>query len=344
MMINRSPPKLEFGHVATLLLGAAWLTSVQLGYAAETGHMPLTAAELARRVKMQPLPMKFEPGVFETNGVKIQINSGGDYNLAVFSGRDEAGRSWICWAWLGALEGALYEADLGGEGSKELIFVAATGGNGWAPSSQILTLVLEPSGRPLVTRFDGYFTYDGAGVQDMIDFAGDGHAALARQSFDDGFWVTSLYTWEDRRWKLAKGRIGDRSFPLHTRFTKADNHTATTPIRGRHPREDDLSTASAGAGAPRIKDIEWSENEQSLTVALSDGRRCVATDSTVVVDTKGGRQIATGGAKLETRKLLEQARRDLLAVTPFGLIASRDHEAPPPACAPNTIWAQEPPN
>lgn len=57
-MINRSPPKLGFGHVATLLLGAAWLTSVQLGYAAETGHMPLTAAELARRAKMQLLPMK----------------------------------------------------------------------------------------------------------------------------------------------------------------------------------------------------------------------------------------------------------------------------------------------
>jgi hypothetical protein len=67
-----------------------------------------------------------------------------------------------------------------------LIFVAATGGNGWAPSSERLTLVFEPSGRPLVTRFDGYFTYDAAGVKDMADFAGDGHATLVRQSFDDG--------------------------------------------------------------------------------------------------------------------------------------------------------------
>jgi len=343
-MTSRSFPKLGLNRVSTFLLGAAWLASVQLGYAVETGHMPRTAAELARRVKMQQIPMKFEPGVFETNGVKIQISSGGDYNLAVFSGKDKAGAPWICWAWLGALEGALYAVALNGDGSKDLIFIAATGGNGWVPSSEILTLVFEPSGRPLLTRFDGYFTYDGAGVQDMVDFVGDGHAALARQSFDDGYWVTSLYTLVNRRWTLAQGHVGDRRFPLYTRFTKADSRTVTTPTRGRHPREDDLSTASAGAGALRIKDTKWSENEQSLTVALSDGRQCVATQGTVVIDAKDGRQIATGGAKLEARRLLEQAQRDSLAATPFGRIASRDHEAPQPASAPNTIWAQAPPN
>jgi hypothetical protein len=79
-------------------------------------------------------------------------------------------------------------------------------------------------------------------------------------------------------------------------------------------------------------------------VALSDGRLCVATDSTVVIDAKEGRQIATGGARLEARALLELAQRDSISVTPLGLIASRDHEAPQPACAPITIWAQEPLN
>jgi len=75
-----------------------------------------------------------------------------------------------------------------------------------------------------------------------------------------------------------------------------------------------------------------------------DDSLCVATDSVVVVDTKDGRQIATGGAKAEAHKLLERAKRDKLSATPFGTIASRDHDAPQPACAPNTIWAQEPSN
>ena len=156
--------------------------------------------------------------------------------------------------------------------------------------------------------------------------------------------MTSLNRLENKRWTLARGRVGARSFPLYTRFTKGDNHMATTPARGRHPREDDLSTASAGAGTLQIKDVKWSEDEQRLAVALPDGRLCVATDSMVVVDTKDGRQIATGGAKAEARRLLEQAKRDQLPATPFGVIASRNHDAPLPACVPNTIWAQEPSN
>jgi hypothetical protein len=78
-----------------------------------------------------------------------------------------------------------------------------------------------------------------------------------------------------------------------------------------------------------------------LAVALPDGRLCVATDSMVVVDAKDGRQSATAA---EARRLLEQAKRDQLPATPFGVIASRNHDAPQPAFVPNTIWAQEPSN
>jgi len=343
-MTYRSLPKFNQLCVLALLVGAAWCAMERLGRAVGTGHMPLTPAELAHRVKMQQVSLKFEPGVLEVSGVKIEIKSGGDYNLAVFSGQDKAGKPWICWAWVGALEGALYTADLNNDGSRDMIFVSSTAGNGWAPSSQILTLVFEPSGRPLVTTFDGYFAYDASGVKDMVDFAGDGRTALVRQSFDDGYWVTSLYTLENRRWKRAHGRVGGRTFPLYTRFTTADNHTTTIPTRGRHPREDDMSTASADWGAVRIEDIKWSEREQSLTVVLSGGRRCDATNGLVIIDTTDGRQAATGVAQVERRKLFERAKADSLLVTPFGAIASRNHDAAQPACAPDSIWAQEAPN
>jgi hypothetical protein len=96
-------------------------------------------------------------------------------------------------------------------------------------------------GRPVPSEMDGYFEIDASGFKDLIDLGGDGRAELVRQSYDDGYWITSLYEARDAHWHLIAGEHASRSFPIYTRFTNRANRVPTTPGPGRHPTEDDLS-------------------------------------------------------------------------------------------------------
>ena len=65
---------------------------------------------------------------------------------------------------------------------------------------------------------DGYFETDARGLKDLLDLDGNGQAELLRQSFDDGYWITSLYEARDARWQIIRGRHASREYPLYTRF------------------------------------------------------------------------------------------------------------------------------
>lgn len=307
--------------------------------AVETGHMPLTTKEMSRRVPLQRVELAPAPTKTSAGGAAIEIRSGDAYDLAVITGADKAGKPWTVWAAIGGGDRTLYQADLGRERTPALILASETRGNGWAPSTDILSVTFESSGRPLATTFDGYASFDAAGVDQLVDFAGDGGPALVRQSYDDGYWVTSAYALQDGRWRLVHGRYGGRAFPLYTRFTKADNAKATTPARGRRPREDDFSTGGAGPGETTIKSVAWNNDEQELRLALANNRSCIVSFSNVVVDDAAGRRIAAGGAQAEARKLLEEARDKAMRVTLTGAIVSRGLGAGD-ACRPNAIWAR----
>src|SRR5262249_47135706 len=118
----------------------------------------------------------------------------------------------------------------------------------------------DTSGRPVPFEIDGYFGYDATGVEDLVDLNNDGRTELVRQSFDDGYWVTSLYAAKGARWVRVQGRYGDCSYPLYTRFTNRPNRESTVPSRGRHPREDDFSNNSIAPNRNlKLVEVNWAD-------------------------------------------------------------------------------------
>jgi hypothetical protein len=160
--------------------------------------------------------------------------------------------------------GALYSADLDKNGTIDLIYAAHTGGNGLAPPMHVLSLMFDETGRPVPSEMDGYFEIDGRRVLDMIDLDGDERAEFIRQSYDDGYWITSAYEARDAHWRLISGEHASRTFPIYTRFTNRANRVPTTPAPGRHPVEDDLSN-DATAYSGRLTAVRWANVAIAVT-------------------------------------------------------------------------------
>jgi len=265
-----------------------------------------------------------------------------------FSGKDLSGKPWAvsAGAWGG---GALYSADLDHNGIPDIIYASYTGGNGLAPPMHILTLLFDTGGRPIPSEIDGYFEIDARGLKDLVDLDGDGRAELIRQSWDDGYWITSLYEAKDAHWGLIRGAHGHRQFPLYTRFTYRANHLATTPASGRHPLEDDLSDAfDSNTPLLKIQNLKWADVQRSgmPTFRLSDGRECGESgwDSTamVVLDTRDRRIAATLGAPEDAHQILQGIVQRGLPVQVMGW--RRNRAAKPGmarGCFPEMIWARE---
>jgi hypothetical protein len=206
-------------------------------------------------------------------------------------------------------EGALYSADLDQNGMIDFIYPSYTGGNGLAPSMHVLILFLDTSGRPVPMEIDGYFEIDVYGMKDLVDLNGDNRAELIRQSFDDGYWITSLYEARDSHLHLIKGQHAGRQYPLYTRFTSRSNRVATVPLPGRHPIEDDLSNYfDANTPVLRVRDLQWADAQLSgrPKILLSDGRIFEEdgwySTAIVVLDRPEARLAATLGAPAEARQ------------------------------------------
>jgi hypothetical protein len=325
--------------LATILLSSEMCTAYFKRY------MPLDDAELSHRVSQRRIPIKIEDGAsVRVGGALINLEEGGTLTI---TGMDKAGLPWRFTGSWNAFGGGFFSADLDKSGTPDLIYAWNTGGNGLAPSMHITTLMFDHRGRPVPSQMDGYFEIDRNGIEDLVDLDGDGRAELIRQSWDDGYWITSLYEARGARWHRVEGEHAGRSFPLYTRFTTRSNRVATTPAPGRHPIEDDLSN-DFPSHRSRLRSVKWANVAQSENpeLVLDDGTVCspAAWYSTmsVVLDTSKERIAATLSAPEEARALLETIRDRKLDVQITGkrrYAATGDHSRKPTRCVPETIWA-----
>jgi len=335
----------SIARISVLVLFVLWLTGPAHAYM--KAYLPLTEPELSRRVRQRHIPVRFEPGAVTGFGTAvIRLNDDG---VLVVSGTDRQSKPWTCYArW--SLGGAFYSADLDNNGTSDLIFASYTGGNGLAPPMHVMALLLDASGRPVPSQMDGYFEIDKAGLMDFVDLDRDGRAELVRQSYDDGYWITSLYEARDGLWTLIRGQHAGRSFPMYTRFTYRANRTPVTPAPGRRPVEDDLSNSALHrTTSVELTALRWSDVRQSESPVLSfsDNRRCtpIAWYSTmaVVIDGPNGRQASILQAEEHAHQMLELIRREALPVRSLGNRRPRDVTGEGPgACRLELVWADAP--
>ncbi|HYO99782.1 MAG TPA: hypothetical protein VER76_06300 [Pyrinomonadaceae bacterium] len=237
-------------------------------------YLPLGRAELGR-----PFPLKHVAGLGGGQSFARRLDIGiapaelkfdDEGGFLVLTGRDRAGHAWSVVATGGSPGGVeIYEADLDRNGLRDLVFLAPTGGNGLAPSSHIVVVTFErDTGRPLRFEAEGYFDADAQRIFDLRDMNGDGRAELIYMNFDDGYWITNLYTAADARWRRIKGRFGARSYPLYTRFTNRPNRRAIVPRAGSKPFAPDLSNDTSHLRG-RLVSYRWANVSQSEDIELN---------------------------------------------------------------------------
>lgn len=329
-----------------LFMLTAVLSAVGLLPAYESRYLPLSRTELQRRVLQKKVAslLHMRSSLVTLGSTRIEVNEDG---LAVVSGVDRAGDPWSLTTEVDR-GGEVWHADLDKNGLPDLIFAFETGGVGLAPPVHLLFVLFDSQGRPVPWQVDGYFETDEHGVKDLLDLNQHGRAQLVRQSYDDGYWITSLYKAEDARWQIVSGAFAGRSYPLYTRFTNRPNRTPVTPMKGRSPREDDLSNILPSSKSPvNLTAIEWGRgSSENPVLSLSDGRSCqpVAWYSTlaVVIDRPNRRDAAIMGASESTLRLLSEIQRRHLPVIVGGHRRYRHvQEQPTTECVPEFIWAED---
>lgn len=319
-------------------------------------YLPLTSAETSRRfpVKLLGEAGGGRPGHFGTGSdgapapASVSVGpSGASFEMdedgrAVIKGRDRGGAEWrVRLGNLGAGYGSrLYTADLDGDGARDLVAVSPTGGNGLAPTHNLLALTFDERGRPVPFEADGYFQEDARGLFDLLDLDRDGRAELLYMNFDDGYWVTTLYEVEGGRWRRVAGVHARRTYPLYTRFTRRANRRPTAPRAGRSPFTPDLSNA-APVVRGTLASYVWGDVSQSEDLKLfvdADGGRVVCSPVAwfgsfgVVADSAEGREVVTVYGNEEAAKgLLEAAVRAKSEVTLYGRRSAE-------GCSPEWLW------
>lgn len=291
------------------------LTKVDLGKPFPLRH--IAGYEKARTIKELP------GGV---SGIKVNLIEDEEENFGpIYSGEDRQGKAWS--VQLGekmGLGGNIFNADLDKNGIQDLLFIFPTGGNGLAPSSHILTLMFDSTGRPVPFEAEGYYDTEKMNIAELVDMDRDGRAELVYINYDDGYWITNIYEASDGRWQRMKGQFGKRSFPLFTRFTNRANHKAVVPAKGRRPFAPDLSNKTpvlTGRIAAFKLMKDGSDAGQSsasgLFFVLVDARGKEASweseswqgSTAFVFDSQEGRKVIALGLNLKTVKtLLEEVK------------------------------------
>ncbi|HJR08027.1 MAG TPA: hypothetical protein VJ842_12265 [Pyrinomonadaceae bacterium] len=329
-----------------LTLGA--LSNVATAQSETRDYLPLGRAELGRpfplkrvagSVSGQPFAQKFNIG---TASAELKFD---DERGLVLTGKDRAGNPWRVMAAIGSPGGVeMYEADLDRNGLRDLLLHGPTGGNGLAPSSHIVVVTFErDTGRPVRFQAEGYFESSATGIFDLRDMNGDGRAELIYMNFDDGYWITNIYTATNARWRKVKGRFGARTYPLYTRFTNRPNRRATVPRAGRHPFAPDLSNNAANLRG-RLVSYRWAKVSQSEDIELvieTTARRQVIcrpiswySSFAVVKDDARGREIFSfAGSEEDMKRALDEIVAGRYEVS---LSGQRKAEG----CQPEVLWAQ----
>ncbi|HYP02668.1 MAG TPA: hypothetical protein VER76_20945, partial [Pyrinomonadaceae bacterium] len=305
---------------------------------------PLSGAELGRPFTLKHLgwisPSSERRVNVGVSSATLKYTEEGELRL---EGKDRAGDSWSV-ALTGASGAQGYEGDVDRNNLRDLLLVVPTGGNGLAPSSHLVAVTFESDGRPARFEAEGYFDADAKGIFDLRDLNGDGQAELIYMNFDDGYWITHLYTVRAARWRRIRGRFGSRSYPLYTRFTDRPNRRAVAPRPGRRPFAPDLSNDTASARHARLRSYRWANVSHSedveLTFETRAGQQLICrpvswfASFTVVSDRTRERKIfSLAVAAEEVKTALDEIIASGVEVELYG---ARDAKN----CSPETLWAK----
>ncbi len=324
---------------------AAFLVTVCVAIPAQAfqleSYTPLTKAELGKPFPLTHIAdyqkartIKQLPG--GVSGIEVNPLEDEEGNSGpIFSGKDKHGKTWT--VQLGekmGLGGNIFTTDLDKNGIQDLLFIFPTGGNGLAPTSHILTLMFDLTGRPIPFEAEGYYDSDKLNIAELVDMNRDGKAELVFMNFDDGYWITNIYEASDGRWQRIKGQFGNRSFPLFTRFTNRPNHKTEVPAKGRRPFAPDLSN-KIPVLTGRIVSFKWAragdEAKQSSPVGLffvmidSNGEQISWVSDqwngavSLVVDNDDGRKVMALWSNANAVKtLLDEIKMKEYKVTLYG--------------------------
>jgi hypothetical protein len=269
--------------------------------------------------------------------------SGGRLEL---EGKDKAGKTWqidIFELW-GCAGGAhIYEADLDADSVQDVILLMPTCGNGLAPSAHMVAITFDTLGRPLLFEAEGYFEEKSNGIDSLVDLNRDGKADLIFMNFNDGYWITNVYSVNRGRWTRMQGSFSGRTFPLYTRFTTQPNNRAVIPPSTRQPWAPDLSNANPVLTGV-IVDWKWPDGNVHdlilhLTI-LAGGQQAVCSpeywfdSARLVLDRPEGRTIShlSAGERNTVDAMLQEFVAKKVPIRLYGRRSSGH-------CSPELLWA-----
>lgn len=335
--------------VGMLFIPVMWLALL----AQSEDYLPLTPRELGGEFRLRHIwaASRGAPRQLTTAaGSAGSAYTVTDEGLLTLAGVDRNERPWhVDLFYLSPCGVEVYEGDVDRDGVTDAVLLTYTCGNGLAPKNHIVTVSFDGSGRPVPFEAEGYSSGDDRGISALVDLDRDGRADLVFMNFDDGYWITNVYSATGGRWRRVAGRLGGRTFPLYTRFTTRPNKLPVAPAASRHPWAPDLSNAEplmAGTllewewpnGQARI--LDRSELDLKFTVmAVDEGRVTCTPDywydsARVVMDEPGGRRIVrlSGKDRAVVDPLLTRFVKDHVRVQLFGR-RYRDK------CSSELIWA-----
>lgn len=291
------------GSLATLMVACLSASAYYIDY------LPLTNAELTLRFNQRVLADPLMPGqVVTANRCMVRMTTEAKLHI---TGTDRNSRAWSVIANCHEGYASVWTTDLDKNGQNDLIFLASTGANGCGPTTHLTVVMFDADGRPVPWQCYGYFEVDKRGLKDILDLDSDGRADILQQSFENGFWITSLYEFCDGRVRLRRHH-GTRSFPIHSKFTYKPNRLPARHSCGM-PKEIDWSNEVTRADCVYLNRVQWPpilRCKESPSLLLSNGRKCTLSTwkaLAVVLDEPAGRRVALMPCE-EGHSLLEEIR------------------------------------
>jgi hypothetical protein len=314
-------------------------------------YLPLSSREIGSPFALKGLGLVKDGSPLVTragpSGSSFSLDRRADHEILVLDGKDRSGKPWHIDLIENGDQARVYEDDLNNDKVWDALLVMPTGGVGLAPLVHLIAVTFDEKGRPIPWETEGYFGETNSGIDSLVDLDHNGIADLIFMNFDDGYWITNVYSLKGARWSRVHGALIGHSFPMFTRFTNRPNTVAVTPPPNRHPWAPELSNA-----APVITGVltswKWPSGDLShgasdldlqLTIQAS-GKEIVCTPSywydsaRVVLDQIEGRTIRV--VSTSSRTIDDEVFRDLVSKKiQVQLYGQRYRDR----CSPDLIWA-----
>jgi hypothetical protein len=318
------------------------------GWTQSQHYLPLTENELGSPLRLKRIAqlVHSEPTQITT----VAGVSGAMYRIAptdfvlTLSGNDKEGKPWsVDLFQVGCGAPRLYESDLDKDGTVDAVIVNNTCGNGLAPSSHVVAVTFDETGRPIPFEAEGYFLEANDGIDALVDLDRNGLADLVFMNFSDGYWITNIYSISKGRWNRITGEFAHRRFPVFTRFTHRPNKMPVKPPANRFPYAPNLSNMSP-VHEGRLVAWSWPDQKREynlkLTVAKADGSTITCTpnywydSARLLLDLPSGRKIGhlSDPERARVEPLLAEAVKGQFQVKLYG-------ERYPDRCSPELVWA-----